>query len=155
MDNLYISPPLFHNLTLVGTGAVGTLRLNRIGVPKEMKDAKLKEKGDRKVMCYKDELCMLKIYGRKVVTLLPSVYNTKLVDSGRKDWKTKAIVTKPLVMMKYNKYMGGVDANDQLLQYSAFSKRTIKWWKKVFFRMLNICMVNSFILFKEFKKKQG
>ena len=59
------------------------------------------------------------------------------------------------MMIKYNKYMGGVDANDQLLKYSHFSKRTIKWWKKVFFRMLNICMVNSFILWKEHLKTKG
>ena len=47
------------------------------------------------------------------------------------------------------KYMG-VDANDQLLKYSQFSKRTVKWWK-VFFRILNVCMV----LFKEYKKSKG
>ena len=58
-------------------------------------------------------------------------------------------------MIKCNKYMGGVDANDQLLKYSYFSKRMIKWWKKVFFRMLNICMVNAFILWKEHLKKKG
>ena len=58
-------------------------------------------------------------------------------------------------MIKCNKYMGGVDANDQLLKYSYFSKRMIKWWKKVFFRMLNICMVNGFILWIEHLKKKG
>ena len=51
--------------------------------------------------------------------------------------------------------MGGVDANDQLLKYSHFSKRTIKWWKKVFFRLLNVCMVNAYELYKEHRKKQG
>ena len=90
MDNFYISPTLFHNLTLVGTGAAGTLRLNRIGVPKEMKDAKLKEKGDRKVMCYKDELCMLKIYDRKVFTLLSSVNYYKTM--GEKIGKLKQLL---------------------------------------------------------------
>lgn len=50
--------------------------------------------------------------------------------------------------------MGSVDANDQLLKYSHFSKRTIKWWKKVFFRMVNICMVNAYILWKEYKRSK-
>ena len=36
---------------------------------------------------------------------------------------------KPEIMHKYN--TGGVDINDQLLQYSAYSLRTLKWWKKV------------------------
>ena len=54
----------------------------------------------------------------------------------------------------YNKYMGGVDCNDQLLQYSAFSKRTIKWWKKVFFRLLNISIVNAYILYQEWDESR-
>ena len=53
------------------------------------------------------------------------------------------------MMIQYNKFMSGVDANNQLLKYSHFSRRTLKWWKKVFFRLLNICMVNSYILYKE------
>lgn len=45
--------------------------------------------------------------------------------------------------------MDVVDANDRLLKYSHFSGRILKWWKKVFFGLLNICMVNSYILYKE------
>ena len=155
MDNFYTSPYLFYNLKINQTGDVGTLRINRKGVLNRIRDVKLKKKGDEKVMSYKDEMCMIKIHDRKVVTLLSTVYNSERIDTGRKDYKTNDPITKPLMMTKYNKYMGGVDANDQLLKYSHFSKRTIKWWKKVFFRMLNVCMVNSFILWKEYMKKKG
>ena len=58
----------------------------------------------------------------------------------------KEVVEKPHMMMQYNKYMGGVDANDQLLKYLLFSRRTLKWWKKVFFSLLNICMVNLYFV---------
>ena len=44
--------------------------------------------------------------------------------------------------------MGGVDRNDQLLKYSTFNKRSVKWWKKLF-RLLNIGMVNAYICYKE------
>ena len=50
--------------------------------------------------------------------------------------------------------MGGVDCNDQLLKYSAFNRRTLKWWKKVFFRLLNVAMVNSYVLHCEWSKKK-
>ena len=74
----------------------------------------------------------LKLFDRKAVTLMSTVYNSKNTDTGKKHFQTKETIQKPLIMIKYNKYMGGVDANDQLLKYSHFSKRTIKWLKKVF-----------------------
>ena len=51
-------------------------------------------------------------------------------------------------------YMGCVDCNDQLLKYSAFNHRTLKWWKKVFFRLLNVAMVNAYVLHCEWSKKR-
>ena len=51
--------------------------------------------------------------------------------------------------------MGGVDLNDQLLRYSPFSRCAARWWKKMFFRMMNICMLNSYICYKEWCNMQG
>ena len=155
MDNFYSSPYLFHELKKSKTGAVGTLRLNRKGVPGIIKHAKLPNKGDKVVASYNDEIVLTKIHDRKVVTFISTVYNAEPVNTTREDRETGEPIKKPLVMTKYNKYMGGVDANDQLLKYSHFSKRTIKWWKKVFFRLLNICMVNAYELYIEHRKKHG
>ena len=52
----------------------------------------------------------------------------------------------------YNKYMGRVDCNDQLLQYSAFNRRSLKWSVKVTFCLLNLAMINAFILYNEWHK---
>ena len=49
--------------------------------------------------------------------------------------------------------MGGVDANDQLLQYSAFDGQNVKWWKCAF-RLLNLAMVNAYILYVEYLKQK-
>ena len=39
-------------------------------------------------------------------------------------------------MIKYNKYTGGIDTNDQAAEIHIFqSEQSIKWRKKVFFRM--------------------
>ena len=106
-------------------------------------------------MSYLNDISILKVFDRKAVTLMSTFYNSKNTDTGKNHFQTKETIQKPLVMIKYNKYMGGVDANDQLLKYSHFSKPKIKWWKKVFFRMSNICMANAFILWKEHLKKKG
>ena len=73
-------------------------------------------------MLYLNDVSILKVFDRKAVTLMSTVYNSKNIDTGKKHFQTKETIQKSLVMIKYNKYMGGVDANDQLLKYSNFSK---------------------------------
>ena len=72
-------------------------------------------------MTYNDVIVSMRILDRKHVALLSTVYSCKEIDTGRKHWKTKEAVTKQEIIHYYNNYMGGVDSNDQLLQYSAFS----------------------------------
>ena len=44
MDNFYLSPYLFYEIKEIQTGAVGTLRTTRKGVPKGIRDTVLKKK---------------------------------------------------------------------------------------------------------------
>ena len=151
MDNWYTSPFIIHNLLQVDTGACGTCKQNRRGLPNNFSQIKLKQ-GERVEFTYDKEITLLKIFDRKPVTLISSVYSSQNIDVGRKHWKTKEVVTKPALMHFYNKYMGGVDCNDQLLQYSAFNRRSLKWWVKVAFRLFNLAMINAFILYNEWRK---
>ena len=75
----------------------------------------------------------MRVLDRKHVTLVSTEYSCKEIGTGRKHWKTKEAVIKQEIIHYYNKYMGGVDSNDQLMQYSAFSRQTVKWWEKGFF----------------------
>ena len=54
--------------------------------------------------------------------------------------------------------MEGLDKCDQFLSYYAMGRKSAKWWKKVFFRMLELCIVNSMCLYfrknPEFAKKR-
>ena len=47
--------------------------------------------------------------------------------------------------MEYNKYMGGVDRADQFLSY--YIHRTVKWWRRAFFFLLDMAVVNSYVLY--------
>ena len=53
----------------------------------------------------------------------------------------------PLVVQKYNKYMGGVDKSDQYLAYHNVLRKTVRYWKTLFYHMVDIAAVNSFILY--------
>ena len=85
-------------------GAVGTLRLNRKGVPAEIKNEKLKQKGDSKIMAIPNEITLVKIFDRKVVTLISSVYNGNLTNSGKVNRETQEAILKPKLMLMYKKY---------------------------------------------------
>ena len=56
---------------------------------------------------------------------------------------------KPDCVLDYNKYMGAVDRCDQMISYSNFDRRTVKWWKKVFFHILCLAVLNGYLLYKK------
>lgn len=43
--------------------------------------------------------------------------------------------------------MGGVDKCDQYLSYYSLVRKSLKWWVKVFFRLLEMCVVNAMCLY--------
>ena len=55
----------------------------------------------------------------------------------------------PNIIDDYNQYMGGVDLTDQHLSYYTMTNRcTLKWWKKGFWRLTDITIVNAWIIFR-------
>ena len=51
-------------------------------------------------------------------------------------------------IIDYNQYMGSVDLMDQHLSYYSMPARcTLKWWKKIFWRLVDISVVNLWIIF--------
>ena len=53
----------------------------------------------------------------------------------------------PIVVQKYNKYMGGVDKSDQYLSYHNVLRKTVRYWKTLFYHMVDIAAVNAFIIY--------
>lgn len=43
--------------------------------------------------------------------------------------------------------MAGVDRSDQLTSYYSCPRKTIRWYKKIIFHLLDITVLNSFILY--------
>ena len=50
---------------------------------------------------------------------------------------------KPAVVHLYNQSMNGVDISDQLSVYYCFNRKSVKWWRKVFFWCIEIAIINS------------
>lgn len=128
------------------TDIVGTMRINRVGIPSEIKPKKLQK--NEHIVRYKAKLMVFKWRDKKDVLMLSSIHNdekTMIEKRGRKE-------DKPNVVLDYNKNMGGVDLGDgAMVAYSAARNRLKKIYKKVFLRLIDICCFNAYILYKKDK----
>jgi hypothetical protein len=128
-------------------GACGTIRINRKGIPQSVKAAAPK-KGESSFIPDND-LLYCKFHDRKVVTLVSNVHDDKMFErevraKGHPDNKRK--IQKPKMVEMYNLKMGGVDLADQQVSVYLPNRRTLKWTKKVFLWLMEVCFVNSLII---------
>ena len=72
---------------------------------------------------------------------MTTAHASNKIDKG----KTNPVTKEPIV--KYQN-MGAVDRSDQMLTHNAFKRRTIKWWKKIFFHMFMLGGLNAFLIHK-------
>lgn len=147
MDNYYSGVELFQDLLAQGTMAAGTIRRSRKGLPKERLATKL-GKGESLAM-YKGDLLVHMWRDKRDVCMLSTFHLPTMLDSGKVNRVTGAPVVKPSTVLDYNMHMGGVDRSDQLMQYFAFTRKTLKAYKKVFFHLLHLCEVQAYILYKK------
>ncbi|KAK8772297.1 hypothetical protein V5799_024459 [Amblyomma americanum] len=114
VDNWYSSPLLFLHINQAGSNAVGTVRVHRKNMPKELKKMKLK-KGECKAF-FSHGIMALTWQDKKPVNMLSTCHNTASVtDTGKKNRQSGLPVLKPQVVQDYNRGMGGVDREDQQL----------------------------------------
>lgn len=73
---------------------------------------------------------------------------TETVTRRAKTGSTETII-KPKIVTDYIEYMSRVDISGQLMVYYACGRCTLKWYKRVFWRLIEHTITNSFILFKQ------
>ncbi|KAJ8381252.1 hypothetical protein SKAU_G00020300 [Synaphobranchus kaupii] len=113
VDNWYSSPMLFQHLLHQGTGACGTVRLNRRGMPtfpKKMKrgEVTFRENGTQLAVKWQD---------KRDVNFLTTVHPSSMAQSGRLDHFTGEPKVKPARVLDYNKKMGAVDRADMITSF--------------------------------------
>ncbi|XP_049958237.1 piggyBac transposable element-derived protein 4-like [Schistocerca serialis cubense] len=148
MDRFYTSEKLFEKLFDEGTSAVGTVMRNRRGLPQEFKQNKLR----RGEIVFKRKNSVLALHWKDTRDVFALSTKHRMTSSVTKTKSKAGMVEKlkPDLILDYNKNKTGVDHGDQLVTYY-FQRRTMKWWKKVFFHVLMMCVVNSYILYKKLR----
>lgn len=70
------------------------------------------------------------------VYMLSTLHDSSMASSGRQN-RDREEVIKPASVLNYNQHKAGVDVADQLVAYHPFERRTLKWYKKLFFRSVS------------------
>lgn len=87
---------------------------------------------------------------RKVVTVMST--NTQPTASGtvlrKQQDGTQTPVPCPQAIISYNEFMGGVDRGDQFRGYYSCHMKSRKFYKYIFYFLLDVAITNAFILYK-------
>jgi len=155
-DNYYTSVPLMvymKNRQICSLGTVRRNRLNNVLLPND-KDFLKKPRGS-------SDYCLANINNHevfatcwrdnKVVTLLSTFVEIDPISKVKRFSKTenKSIeIDCPNIVSVYNKHMGGVDLLDSLLGRQKIKIRSRKWYLRIFYHLLDVTVVNSWLLHK-------
>ena len=152
-DNFFTSIDLLVDLFKIGLYGCGTLRTNRTGFPQSLKlvaKKGFKERG--KSITYQHHNLTVSVWqdNKPVIVAATNVDPTEstMVDRKQKDG-TLSSYPCPLSVSIYNKYMGGVDNNDQLRGYYHVRLKCRKYYKYIFWFLFDLAITNSFILCKQ------
>ncbi|XP_055877291.1 piggyBac transposable element-derived protein 4-like [Biomphalaria glabrata] len=160
-DNFYTSVQLLKDLWFIGIGACGTVLRTRKGFPNAIKDVKNFEKKSKRgdMRWIRDgQLLTVQWRDNKTISLMSTIHDANDSVTAKRRTKTNGqfenlTVNQPTIVHDYNKYMGGVDKSDQLINKYNVLRKTNKYWKTIFFHMLDIARVNSYILFQDWRDK--
>ncbi|PIK49345.1 putative piggyBac transposable element-derived protein 4-like [Apostichopus japonicus] len=150
-DNFYTSPELLAHLLVHDTLAVGTVRQERLNMPKRLRTSVEVFNPDQSVFYSSHKMTACRWKDKRDVFCLSTVHGNILETITRRKRGTRGEmedVQKPKMVFDYNTHMGGVDVFDQLLSYNPLQRRYKRWSTKIFFRLIDMTIVNSFALWK-------
>lgn len=162
-DNYYTSIPLMSYLYGNGIMSLGTVRKDRLPnntLPNE-KVSKLLSRGKsfEYISTYQDAPISVTWWkDNKPVNMLSTYCGSlPMLKTQRFDKKAKKKIEVdcPNVIKEYNRFMGGVDLLDSLIGRYKIRMRTRKWFMRLFYHMVDMSIVNSWLLYKRTKLQLG
>ena len=147
----FTSVPLFQDLLENKTYACGTIRTNRKYLPPAITQAKLKNQGE--MVIEQKEGSIVAWHDKRTVTILSTLSNPLEMSSVKRRKKdgSQVDVPCPKAIQSHTAHMNGVDRVDQLRSSYSVSRRAAKWWKYLFWFLIDISIINGFIMMKECK----
>ena len=138
MDNFFSSPELFDDLANKQIYCRGTVRQNRRGMPQDLRPNTTKlKRGNIRVRTGADLMAIL--WRDKRNMHVDEYSQCPSCNEGGK-------AIKPQTVMDCNHHMGCVEKGYRMANSYSISRRTFKWMKNLFFHLLDLAILNSYIL---------
>ena len=148
-DRFYTSPALYKHLYYCGINACGTCVSSRSEFPSKALKISNLNRGTFRTRC-NGPLVATSWVDKKVIYFLTTLHPARcsspqyvphrLSDGTRPDFEC------PPLLEDYTAFMRGVDRADQLQSYYNIGRRSRKWWRRVFFYIVECCVQNAFVL---------
>lgn len=148
LDNFYNSVDLAIKLLEQDTYCTGTLRADRKQNPREVITTKLK-RGENKSMFFNGVHVGKWRDKRNVIYITTEFGNEMAVFRNKRGQESD----KPSAIIGYNKFMSGIDRQDQMMSYYPCGRKTIRWYKKLFVHVLQMSLINAFYLHNKYAQR--
>lgn len=99
-------------------------------------------------VAHTDSWMVIKWMDKKEVYVLTSIHEFEYCVTGKKNFKTNEDIIKPSCIHDYNKNMGKVDDIDRQLSMTETIRKCMKWYRKLFFHLLDLMLTNAHKLFE-------
>lgn len=156
-DRFFSNPELIHRLRYhYGILSLGTVMPNRSAGAgsKLLSDKELAKQGRGafdSVCDNKKSVSIIKWHDNNPVLVASSYVACEPVKTIKR-WdctsKRKVEIKCPNIIQEYNKFMGGVDLGGMLISLHKTPLRTMKWYMAIFGQMIDISVVNAWLLYK-------
>ena len=136
-----------------GVTATGTILETRRDFPVNLKNGKqwAKRKDRGSMRWERDPPCLaIQWLDNKVVSVITTIDNANVKRQVNRKVKTaggawtSVQVPQPGVIAHYNDFMNAVDRSDQILGTQNILRKYVRWWKTVFFHLIDVAVGNSF-----------
>lgn len=160
-DNWFSSYKLAVALKEKGILIVGAVRHNRLPGCRFEDDKVLKKKG-RGAFDFKTEVQQnifgVKWFDNKSVHMVSSYVGIDPMNNVQR-WSTNERryieIPRPQIIAEYNQYMGGVDLSDMLVSLYRINIGTKRYYLRIFFHLVDVCIVNAWLLYRHILNKTG
>lgn len=156
-DNYFASPDLLVELKKRQLHATCTMRANRSRKCPLLclKDLKKKGRGAYDFRSVPGESILLcEWFDNKIVLVASNIHGVEPHHQVRRyDRKNRQYINVmcPGLIKHYNANMGGVDKCDMLLSLYRNQQKSKKWYRRIIFHLLDLCIVNAWLLYKAAK----
>ena len=90
----------------------------------------------------------LKWQDKREVYMLSTIHSTAYENSSKIDRQTREEVRNPVCILDYTKKLDAVDHVDMQMSFSECIRKSVKWYKKLFFHLLDMAVYNAFVIYK-------